>query len=97
MHTSERQTRMRRVMLAAIMGATLGFAAHTLARDDSVDGDSRKITCADGQATMVERTCPPTARRPAVVVQRACCTKSAGGVLKTRCKSFPHCPCNSPS
>jgi hypothetical protein len=102
MHASERQTRIRRVVLAAIMGATLGFATHARAQDDD-SGDSRKITCADGQSVMVEsKTCPPTGRRGAVVVQRACCTKfteknpaSEGG--KTRCKSFPHCPRNSPS
>jgi hypothetical protein len=97
MDATKRQTRIRRVVLAAIMGAMLGFATHALARDDSAD-ESRKITCADGQATMVERkNCPPTGRRLAVVVQRACCTKTDSKGTKTRCNSFPQCPRNSPS
>jgi hypothetical protein len=97
MHASRRERRIRHVALAIVLGAVLGFAAHARAQDDD-PSESRKITCADGQATMVEsKTCPPTGRRGAVVVQRACCTKDARGVLKTRCKSFPHCPRNSPS
>ena len=96
MQAAGRQTRMRRVALAAVMAVTLGFAAHARAQDDS--GDSTKTTCADGQATMVEsKTCPATANRPAVVVQRACCTKTSEKGTKTRCKSFPKCPRNSPS
>jgi hypothetical protein len=87
---------MRRVVLAAVFGATLGLAAHALAQDDS--GGSRKTTCPDGQGTTLEsKTCPERPGRPAFVLQRACCTKDARGVLKTRCKAFPHCPSNSPS
>ena len=99
MHPSKRETRIRHVALAIVMAAMLGFAAHARAQDDD-SGDSRKITCADGQATMLEsKTCPPTNSRPAVVVQRACCTKftEKNPEGKTRCKSFPHCPSNSPS
>jgi hypothetical protein len=94
MQAARRQSWIRRVALMAVMAATLGCAARVLADD----GDSRKITCADGQATMVEsKDCPATANRPAVVVQRACCTKTSQKGTKTRCKSFPHCPRNSPS
>jgi hypothetical protein len=78
-----------------MMMASVVLASAALADDAD---ESRKVTCADGQATMVEsKTCPPTNRRPAVVVQRACCTKTSEKGTKTRCKSFPHCPRNSPS
>jgi len=89
------RSRISGVALACMMLASVVLAS--AARADDVD-ESRKITCADGQATMVEsKTCPPTNRRPAVVVQRACCTKTSEKGTKTRCKSFPHCPRNSPS
>jgi hypothetical protein len=41
-----------------------------------------------------EKFCPATKRRPAVVVQRACCQKPNG---KVRCKAFKKCPRRSPS
>jgi hypothetical protein len=97
MHSMRPRTRVRRVALAAVMAATLGFAAHALAQD-AVNAGSPKTTCPDGQATMLEsKTCPERPGRPAFVLQRACCTKDARGVMKTRCKAFPHCPSNSPS
>ncbi|HJW70833.1 MAG TPA: hypothetical protein VJ829_15890 [Candidatus Binatia bacterium] len=89
------RSRISGVALACMMLASVVLASAALADDAD---ESRKITCADGQATMVEsKTCPPTNRRPAVVVQRACCTKTSEKGTKTRCKSFPHCPRNSPS
>ena len=99
MHSTRPRTRVRRVALAAVMAATLGFAAHALAQDDdAVNAGSSKTTCPDGQATRLEsKTCPERPGRPAFVLQRACCTKDARGVLKERCKAFPHCPSNSPS
>jgi len=99
MHSMRPRTRVRRVALAAVMAMTLGFAAHALAQDDTaVNAGSPKTTCPDGQATMLEsKTCPERPGRPAFVLQRACCTKDARGVMKTRCKAFPHCPSNSPS
>jgi len=94
MSRSMSRSRVRCLMLASLMA--VGLAGASAARAD--DGESRKITCADGQATMVEsKNCPPTNSRPAVVVQRACCTKTSEKGTKTRCKSFPHCPRNSPS
>jgi len=99
MHASRRERRIRHVALAIVMVAVLGFAAHAGAQDDTaVNAGSPKTTCPDGQATMLEsKTCPERPGRPAFVLQRACCTKNARGVLKTRCKAFPHCPSNSPS
>ncbi len=40
------------------------------------------------------KACPIERRRPAVVVQRACCQGSHG---KPRCAHFPDCPTRSPS
>ena len=95
MKRSTIRSRISSVALACMMLASVVLAS--AARADDAD-ESRKVTCADGQATMVEsKTCPPTNRRPAVVVQRACCTKTSEKGTKTRCKSFPHCPRNSPS
>jgi len=95
MYTARRQSPIRCLTLVMIMVASLASAPRVLADDE---GESRKITCADDQATRVEdKVCPPTNRRPAVVVQRACCTKTSEKGTKTRCKSFPHCPRNSPS
>jgi hypothetical protein len=89
------RSRVSSAVLACLMLGGLLVASAALADDGD---ESRKITCADGQGTMVEsKTCPPTNRRPAVVVQRACCTKTSEKGSKTRCKSFPHCPRNSPS
>ena len=100
MHASERQTRIRRVVLAAIMGATLGFAPR--ARAQPVNAGSPKTTCPEGQATVVEtKTCPAQPGRPEFTLARACCTKftqkNPAPEGKTRCKSFPSCPSNSPS
>jgi len=96
MRRSTTRSRISCAMLAGMMSAGLLLLASATRADDG--DESRKITCADGQATMVEsKTCPPTDRRPAVVVQRACCTKTSEKGTKTRCKSFPHCPRNSPS
>ena len=95
MRRSTIRSRISCAMLAGMMSAGLLLASAALA--DSSD-ESPKTTCADGQATMVEsKTCPATNSRPAVVVQRACCTKTSEKGTKTRCKSFPHCPRNSPS
>jgi hypothetical protein len=95
MRRSTIRSRISSVALACMMMASVVLASAALADDAD---ESRKVTCADGQATMVEsKTCPPTNRRPAVVVQRACCTKTSEKGTKTRCKSFPHCPRNSPS
>ena len=41
-----------------------------------------------------QKICPATPRRPAVVVNRACCANAKG---KVHCKAFPHCPRRSPS
>jgi len=98
MHASERQTRIRPVVLAAIMGATLAFAPH--ARAEPVNAGSSKATCPEGQATVVEtKTCPARPGRPEFTLARACCTKitQKNPEGKTRCKSFPSCPSNSPS
>jgi hypothetical protein len=84
--------------LGLLLATGLVLASAALA-DDS-EGGSSKITCPDGQGTMLEsKTCPATDRRPAVVVQRACCTKitQKNPEGKTRCKSFPSCPSNWPS
>jgi hypothetical protein len=99
MHALRRGTRIRHVALAIVMAAVLGYAAQAGAQDDTaVNAGSAKTTCPDGQATMLEsKTCPERPGRPAFVLQRACCTKNARGVLKTRCKAFPHCPSQSPS
>ena len=95
MTRSTMRSRILRLMLAALVSAGLALASAARAQSDE---GSRKITCADDQATMIEsKNCPPTDRRPAVVVQRACCTKTSEKGTKTRCKSFPHCPRNSPS
>ena len=96
MNRSTIRSRILCLMLASLMSA--GLALASAARADNGD-ESRKITCADDQdVTRIEsKTCPPTDRRPAVVVQRACCTKTSEKGSKTRCKSFPHCPRNSPS
>ena len=40
------------------------------------------------------KACPIERRRPAVVVQRACCQGRHG---KLRCAHFPDCPTRSPS
>ncbi len=95
MNGSTIRSRVLCLTLACLMSAGLVLASS--ARADS-GGDPSKITCPDEQVTMVEsKTCPPTNQRPAVVVQRACCTKTSQKGTKTRCKSFPHCPRNSPS
>lgn len=41
-----------------------------------------------------QKICPATSRRPAVIVQRACCERPNG---KVRCKAFKKCPRRSPS
>ena len=40
------------------------------------------------------KACPTERRRPAVIVQRACCQARNG---KLRCTHFPDCPTRSPS
>jgi hypothetical protein len=96
MHTSTRRSRVWHAALAAVLSAGLGLATAALAQDMS----SPKTSCPDGQTAMIEsKPCPATNMRPAVMVQRACCTKvtEKNPEGKTRCKSFPHCPRQSPS
>jgi hypothetical protein len=51
--------------------------------------------CPAGKTTELEqKTCPPNAKRPTLIVKRACCTNFQG---RRQCKSFPHCPRESPS
>ena len=87
------------VAAALALCGGLAVARPALADDFDADADSSpKTMCPPTQTTMIEsKTCPPTSGRPAVIVQRACCTKSSEKGVKTRCKSFPHCPRNSPS
>jgi hypothetical protein len=96
MYTSTRRSRVWCAALAAVLSTGLGLATAAPAQDM----ESPKTSCPDGQMTTLEsKNCPATNMRPAVTVQRACCTKltekNPGG--KTRCKSFPQCPRNSPS
>ena len=96
MQPSMRRSRVRYAALATVIWAGLALAANALAEEES----SPKTSCPGGQMTTLEsKNCPATNLRPAVTVQRACCTKltekNPGG--KTRCKSFPQCPRNSPS
>jgi hypothetical protein len=98
MHTSTTRSRVWRAALATVLSTGLGLATAALAQDDG----SPKTSCPDGQTAMIEsKPCPATNTRPAVMVQRACCTrftqKNPAPEGKTRCKSFPHCPRNSPS
>src|SRR5262249_56549338 len=94
MYTSTRRSRVWCAALATVLSTGLGLATAALGQD------SPKTSCPDGQmATIESKPCPATNMRPAVMGQRACCTKltekNPGG--ETRCKSFPHCPRNSPS
>ncbi len=41
-----------------------------------------------------DKECPPNPRRPAFIVQRACCMNKDGHV---HCDHMPHCPRVSPS
>ncbi|MCW5890541.1 MAG: hypothetical protein KIT14_08310 [bacterium] len=76
-------------LLAAVVGTVLVASA----------ADAAKLPrpkCG-GRQEMVrvdEKVCPATKRRPAVVIQRACCQKPNG---KIRCKAFKKCPRRSPS
>ncbi len=83
------QGRLKQAAAAAAIGASL-FSAGV------AGAVSVKETCPATQATVVEaKTCPNGA-----VVRRACCTKTNPPFEKgpkTRCKSFPHCPRQSPS
>jgi hypothetical protein len=96
MYTSTRRSRVWYGALATVLSVGLGLTTAALADD----GGSPKTSCPDGQSTTIEsKSCPATNMRPAVTVQRACCTKltEKNPAGKTRCKSFPHCPRNSPS
>ena len=96
MQRSTIRTRVGYAALATILSTGLGLATAALAQDDG----SPKTSCPDGQTAMIEsKPCPATNMRPAVMVQRACCTKvtEKNPEGKTRCKSFPHCPRQSPS
>jgi hypothetical protein len=58
--------------------------------------EARKSSCPPGN-TLVDRdtkVCPPTPRRHAIVLSRACCENRGGRV---KCKKFGHCPKRSPS
>ena len=94
MQPSMRRSRVRYAALATVIGVGLALATSALAQD------SPKTSCPGGQmVTLESKNCPATNMRPAVTVQHARCTKltekNPGG--KTRCKSFPQCPRNSPS
>jgi len=101
MQPSTKRSRVWCSALAAVMSAGLALTPVALA-DDEV---SPKESCPDGQIAVIQtKECPETNQRSAVLVKRACCTKfteknpqtpTGGG--KTRCKSFPKCPRNSPS
>jgi len=96
MNRSTIHSAVRHAAVVAVLVAALAFA--TGARADDGEGTTPRTSCGPNQTTMLEqKTCPPTNRRPAVVVQRACCTRMGEKGTKTRCKSFPHCPRNSPS
>lgn len=76
-------------MLAALLGAMLvAGAAHAAKLPEPKCGGRQQLVRVD------EKVCPATKRRPAVVVQRACCQKPNG---KVRCKAFKKCPRRSPS
>ncbi|HEV7734241.1 MAG TPA: hypothetical protein VGR62_18860 [Candidatus Binatia bacterium] len=82
--------RVRNVWAAAMGLAVLGVVAASpaAAASEPKCGPRQTLVRVD------EKICPATARRPAVIVQRACCGKPNG---KTRCKAFKKCPRRSPS
>jgi hypothetical protein len=85
-----------RVVVATLVGTVLVMGGTPVAAAD--DDVPRKETCPPGQMTRLEsKTCPERPTRPALVLKRACCTKTSEKGTKTRCKSFPHCPSHSPS
>lgn len=87
MTTSSKQSWLRRTAAAAVMGVSLVCAGGAGAQTPV------KETCPGTQATQVEsKVCPNGA-----VTKRACCTKTTEKGTKTRCKSFPKCPRQSPS
>jgi len=96
MQPSMRRSRVRYAALATVIWAGLALATIALAQD------SPRTSCPGGQmVTLESKNCPATIHRPAATVQRACCTKfttkNPEPEGKTRCKSFPPCPRNSPS
>jgi hypothetical protein len=84
----------RAVAVALLAGVTVLAAPHWAQAAPAVE------QC-PGNQTLVsldEKVCPPNAKRPAVVVRRACCEKQDNkGNPKVHCKHFPHCPNKSPS
>ena len=88
-----------RVGLAIAAGALvvgMGLAVPRSAGATVRLDDLRADRCG-GRKTLVDlqqKICPATQRRPAVVVQRACCANAKG---KVTCRRFPHCPRRSPS
>jgi hypothetical protein len=63
--------------------------------------DTASERCPGGAtpASVESKTCPPTSKRPALTVKRACCTLKGDRKSGTsvHCNHFPHCPNNSPS
>jgi hypothetical protein len=74
------------VVVAVVVSA--GLAAPAAAKQEA--------RCNPGQETLriEQKTCPATALRPPIVLERACCLHRNG---KMRCEHFPHCPKRSPS
>jgi hypothetical protein len=70
----------------AVWGAVAATPAHA--------GSAPKCGPRQTVVRVDQKICPATSRRPAVIVQRACCERPNG---KTRCKAFKKCPRRSPS
>jgi len=88
--TPASQRKRYRVVIAAAALALLAAAPSVRAdppEDDECPGKQTLVT-------IEKKTCPPTPRRPAIVVERKCCLKNNG---KIHCNHFPHCPSHSPS
>ncbi len=80
---------MKGIRLLTVGLLMAGLAAGTASAADP--------TCGRGETQvgpLETKTCPPTPRRGAVVVKRACCKNNAGRV---HCQSFHQCPRRSTS
>lgn len=83
------RTTMGRGLAAAMLGTLLAAGgAHAAKLAQPKCGGRQELVRVE------EKVCPATKRRPAVIVQRACCQKPNG---KVRCKAFKKCPRRSPS
>jgi hypothetical protein len=75
---------------------TFGIAATLLVFASAPASATPPLKCGKSQ-TLVrieDKECPARPRRPAFIVQRACCKNPAG---ITHCEHMPHCPAISPS